>query len=120
MAEITPELIRPPFFSCANAVGACVANVAGEVGEWLRFSVTSQRGSKILRQMLDTIEILQNLDLATALKRCTADATERAVRAGAKRDTVKVVEMENLPVQVAFYHTFNMRLIKCLPGAVCY
>ena len=49
----------------------------------------------------DTIEILQDLDLSAVLKRCTADAMERAVRAGAKPDTVKVVEMENLPVQVS-------------------
>ncbi|KAF8583161.1 Hydantoinase/oxoprolinase [Ramaria rubella] len=72
------ELIQPPFFSCANAVGACVANVAGE---------------------LDTIEILQDQNLSDVLDRCKKEAIARAVRAGAKFETVKVVEVENLPVQ---------------------
>ncbi|KIJ29231.1 hypothetical protein M422DRAFT_37035 [Sphaerobolus stellatus SS14] len=72
------ELIRPPFFSCANAVGACVANVAGE---------------------LDTIEILQDRQLADVLEVCKAEAISRAIKAGAKEDTVRVVEVDNLPIQ---------------------
>ncbi|KAF8519819.1 hypothetical protein JB92DRAFT_3112076 [Gautieria morchelliformis] len=92
------ELIRPPFFSCANAVGACVANVAGDVGEF-EFSVPAGTSYEILRWLLDTIEILKDLDLSTVLERCKTEAMERAVRAGAKPDTVRVVEVDNLPVQ---------------------
>ncbi|EPQ56795.1 hypothetical protein GLOTRDRAFT_92967 [Gloeophyllum trabeum ATCC 11539] len=72
------ELIRPPLFSCANAVGACVANVSGEV---------------------DTIEILEDKKLEEVVDKAKALAIERAVQNGAKRETVKVVEVENLPVQ---------------------
>ncbi|KZT25156.1 Hydantoinase/oxoprolinase [Neolentinus lepideus HHB14362 ss-1] len=72
------ELIRPPLFSCANAVGACVANVSGEV---------------------DTIEILEDRKLEDVVEKVKALAVERAVKNGAKKQTVKVVEVENLPVQ---------------------
>ncbi|TFK51971.1 Hydantoinase/oxoprolinase [Heliocybe sulcata] len=72
------ELIKPPLFSCANAVGACVANVSGE---------------------LDTIEILEDRKLEDVVEKAKALAVERAVKNGAKKETVKVVEVENLPVQ---------------------
>ncbi|KAF8524144.1 Hydantoinase/oxoprolinase [Hysterangium stoloniferum] len=72
------RLIRPPFFACANAVGACVADVAGE---------------------LDTVEILQDRTLEEVIEQCKAKAIERAVQAGAKPETVRIVEVENLPVQ---------------------
>ncbi|EIN06702.1 Hydantoinase/oxoprolinase [Punctularia strigosozonata HHB-11173 SS5] len=72
------NIVRPPFFSCANAVGACVANISGE---------------------FDTIEILQDKSLEDVLEKCKVEAIERAVAAGAKKHTVKVVEVENLPVQ---------------------
>jgi hypothetical protein len=84
-------------------VGACVANVAGEVGEF-ELSVPAGTSSEILRWLLDTIEILKDLDLSTVLERCKTEAMERAVRAGAKPDTVKVVEVDNLPVQVSPLH----------------
>ncbi|KAF8582179.1 Hydantoinase/oxoprolinase [Ramaria rubella] len=76
--EGVERLIRPPFFSCANAVGACIADVAGE---------------------FDTVEILQDKTLEDVLDRCKAEAVKRAVQNGAKPETVKVVEVENLPVQ---------------------
>ncbi|KAF8521388.1 Hydantoinase/oxoprolinase [Hysterangium stoloniferum] len=72
------NLIRPQFFSCANAVGACIANVAGEI---------------------DTIEILQDKTLSDVLEKCKSEAIARAIKNGAKPHTVKVVEIENLPVQ---------------------
>ncbi|GJJ11739.1 hypothetical protein Clacol_005977 [Clathrus columnatus] len=48
----------------------------------------------------DTIEILQNRELQDVIGFCKAVAISRAVKAGAKADTVKVVEVENLPVQL--------------------
>jgi hypothetical protein len=38
--------------------------------------------------------------LEDVLEKCKVEAMKRAVAAGAKKDTVKVVEVENLPVQV--------------------
>lgn len=74
------ELIRPPYFGCANAVGAAVANVSGEV---------------------DTIEILEDRSLDDVLDSIKSQAMQKAVQAGAKAKSVKVVEVENLPVQVS-------------------
>lgn len=105
--EIQLELIRPPFFSCANAVGACVANVAGEIGELFPSLIIARVNLNNVHNLADTIEILKDLDLSTVLERCKAEAMKRAVQAGAKPDTVKVVEIENLPVQVGRF-SFSM------------
>ena len=102
--EIQLELIRPPFFSCANAVGACVANVAGEIGELFPSLIIARVNLNNIHNLTDTIEILKDLDLSMVLERCKAEAMKRAVQAGAKPDTVKVVEIENLPVQVSRFH----------------
>lgn len=48
----------------------------------------------------DTIEILQNRTLDEVIERCKNIAITRALKSGAKTGTVKVVEVENLPVQV--------------------
>lgn len=54
-----------------------------------------------MTHLADTIEILQDLNLSTVLERCKSEAIRRAVKAGATPETVKVVEIENLPVQVS-------------------
>jgi hypothetical protein len=51
---------------------------------------------------IDTVEVLGDRDLNEVLEKCKAEAISRAVQAGAKPNTVKVVEVENLPVQVCF------------------
>ncbi|KAG7087259.1 hypothetical protein E1B28_013239 [Marasmius oreades] len=72
------EIITPPFHSVANAVGAAIANVSGEV---------------------DTIEVLQGKSLPDVLERMKAEAKVKCVEAGAKAETVQVVEVQVLPVQ---------------------
>ncbi|KAJ3558225.1 hypothetical protein NM688_g1053 [Phlebia brevispora] len=72
------KIIRPPFFSVANAVGAAMAKVAGEV---------------------DTIEILQGRPIDDVIGAIKAQAIERAIRSGADPDTTRIVEVANLPVQ---------------------
>ncbi|TFY55280.1 hypothetical protein EVJ58_g8349 [Rhodofomes roseus] len=72
------EIIRPPFFGVANAVGAAMAKVAGEV---------------------DTIEILQGRDVHEVIEGIKAQAIEKAIKGGADPATVRVVEVTNLPVQ---------------------
>jgi hypothetical protein len=101
--EVPLELIRPSFFSCANAVGACVANVAGDIGESSAYPVRCQLEPSSGNYCLDTIEILKDLDLSAVLERCKTEAMKRAVQAGARPNTVKVVEIENLPVQVRHF-----------------
>ncbi|TCD68757.1 hypothetical protein EIP91_009903 [Steccherinum ochraceum] len=72
------KITCPPFYSVANAVGAAMAKVAGEV---------------------DTIEILQGRNIVEVVDSFKQRAIEYAVQAGADRDTVKIVEVSNLPVQ---------------------
>ncbi|KAI0682250.1 hydantoinase/oxoprolinase [Earliella scabrosa] len=72
------EIIRPPFFGVANAVGAAMAKVAGEV---------------------DTIEILAGRDIHDVVEAIKEQAIRKAVAAGADPATTKVVEVANVPVQ---------------------
>ncbi|KAI0659238.1 DUF917-domain-containing protein [Cubamyces menziesii] len=72
------EIVRPPFFSVANAVGAAMAKVAGEI---------------------DTIEFLAGRDIHSVVEGIKDKAIQKAIASGADLDTTKVVEVINLPVQ---------------------
>ncbi|KAF8990607.1 hypothetical protein BDQ17DRAFT_1393103 [Cyathus striatus] len=72
------KIITPPFHEVANAVGAAVASVSGEV---------------------DTIEILQGKSLSETLERIKRQAIERAVDMGADVNTSRIAEVNVLPVQ---------------------
>jgi hypothetical protein len=83
-AEITcPHLQNlyriPKHHEVANAVGAAIASVSGEV---------------------DTIEILQGRSLAEAVEQIKQRAIDEAIRTGAVRGSVGVVDVNILPVQV--------------------
>jgi N-methylhydantoinase A/oxoprolinase/acetone carboxylase beta subunit len=69
------EVIRVPHGDCANAVGAAIAQVSGEIDQ-----------------------IFQGLSRDAALARGAELATERAVAAGADARTVKTVEVEDIPI----------------------
>ncbi|KAL0955619.1 hypothetical protein HGRIS_001852 [Hohenbuehelia grisea] len=71
------EIIRPPFFDVANAVGAAMAKVAYEI---------------------DTIEILGNRALSDVIDNYKQVAISRANAAGADPATTKIVEVANLPI----------------------
>ncbi|THH01275.1 hypothetical protein EW026_g1378 [Hermanssonia centrifuga] len=58
------EIIRPPYFDVANAVGAAMAKVAGEI---------------------DTIELLQGRDIDQVIDAIKLQSIEKAVKAGADR-----------------------------------
>ncbi|KAJ7178857.1 hydantoinase/oxoprolinase [Mycena crocata] len=72
------EIILPPFHGVANAVGAAIANVSGDV---------------------DTIEILEGKKLPEVLERIKILATEKAIAAGAEPASVSIAEINVLPVQ---------------------
>jgi N-methylhydantoinase A/oxoprolinase/acetone carboxylase beta subunit len=71
------ECIIPPHHDSANAVGAAIAKVAGEV---------------------DVIEILEGKDEATVVEQAKQKAIQLAVEKGADTD-VQVVELEKVPLQ---------------------
>jgi hypothetical protein len=75
----SPSYSIPPFHDVANAVGAAIASVSGEV---------------------DTIEILEGRKLDDVLGIIKQRAIQNAVDAGADASTTRVVEVTVLPVQV--------------------
>lgn len=71
------ELIMPNHFSVANAVGAAIAQVSGEVD-----------------RVYSLAEIGRDEALADAKQR----ATEAAIAAGARADTIEIVDVEDVPL----------------------
>lgn len=75
--EGASEVIRPPHAAVANAIGAAIAQVSGEV---------------------DRIVSLEHQTRDSALAAARADACRAAVAAGADPATVTVVEVEEIPL----------------------
>ncbi|MEW6472803.1 MAG: hydantoinase/oxoprolinase family protein [Actinomycetota bacterium] len=71
------RLVRPDHFSVANAVGAAIAQVGGEV---------------------DQVFSIGALTRAQALELAREEAADRAVEAGARPDTVRIVDVEEVPI----------------------
>jgi len=68
---------KPNHFACANAVGAAIAQVSGEV---------------------DRIYMLSKMSREDALVDAKQKATDAAVAAGARADTVTIVDVEDVPL----------------------
>ncbi|WP_119421342.1 hydantoinase/oxoprolinase N-terminal domain-containing protein [Desertibaculum subflavum] len=73
--EGVSEVIRVAHGDCANAVGAAIAQVSGEVDQ-----------------------IFRDLTRSDAIAQATAIANDRAVAAGADRTTLKTIETEDMPI----------------------
>ena len=71
------ELVKPHHFAVANAIGAAIAQVGGEV---------------------DKVVALEGTTRAAAIEEAKAEAVEKAVAAGADRDGVRVVDVEDVPI----------------------
>ncbi len=71
------EIIKPDHFPVANAIGAAIAQVGGEC---------------------DRIFSLAELSRDDALDQAKAEATRRAINAGASADSVEIVDVEEAPL----------------------
>jgi N-methylhydantoinase A/oxoprolinase/acetone carboxylase beta subunit len=71
------EILSPPHAAVANAVGAAIAQVSGEV---------------------DKVVDLERQTREQALRRCRAEAIERAELAGARSGSVTIVDEEEIPL----------------------
>jgi len=69
------EVIRVPHGDCANAVGAAIAQVSGEIDQ-----------------------VYRGLPRAEAIALAEAQAKERAVAAGADRASLETVDVEDMPL----------------------
>jgi len=71
------RLVRPDHFAVANAIGAAIAQIGGEV---------------------DRIVSLDRVSRARALDDAKGEAVEKAVAAGASPGTVTIVDVEEVPL----------------------
>jgi N-methylhydantoinase A/oxoprolinase/acetone carboxylase beta subunit len=71
------EVLMPPNFAVANAIGAAIAQIGGET---------------------DRIFSLAEMTRDTALATAKQEAIDKAVAAGADRNTVEIVEVEEVPL----------------------
>lgn len=81
-------VVKPDHFGCANAIGSAISKVSG------------------------TFEQLMNYDEVPrdqALEQAKAEAVEIAVKAGAVRETVEIIEMEDVPLA---YYPGNTNRVK--------
>lgn len=75
--EGVSEVITPPHHDSANAVGAAIAKVAGEI---------------------DVIEVLERSNEKETMARLSQEAIEIAVRKGALRGDIKIMKVEKIPL----------------------
>jgi N-methylhydantoinase A/oxoprolinase/acetone carboxylase beta subunit len=73
--EGASRVVRPEHFGVANAIGAAIAQVGGEV---------------------ERVFALDRLSRDEALEQAKAEATEKAVAAGAAGSTVRIVDVEEV------------------------
>lgn len=71
------EVVKPPHFEAANAVGAAIAQISGEV---------------------DRVFALDRMSRDEALAIAKQEAVERAVAAGADPATVQIVDVDDVPL----------------------
>ena len=71
------EIVRPEHFDAANAVGAAIASVSGQVDRIFHLGADGRQA--VLDEARD-------------------EARERAVAAGANPDTVQIIEVEEIPL----------------------
>ncbi|GAT19449.1 hydantoinase/oxoprolinase [Aspergillus luchuensis] len=76
--EGVAECIVPPHHDSANAVGAAIAKVSGEV---------------------DVVEILEGRDEGAVVEAAKQQAIQAAIERGADKDDVSVVEVDKIPLQ---------------------
>lgn len=75
--EGTSEVIRPEHFSVANAIGAAIAQVGGEI---------------------DRVFDLEGVTREEVLSQARSEAVQRAVEAGALPGTAEIVDFEEVPL----------------------
>jgi N-methylhydantoinase A/oxoprolinase/acetone carboxylase beta subunit len=71
------EMVKPPHFEAANAVGAAIAQISGEV---------------------DRVYSLASLSRDAAVDDAKKEASEKAIAAGADPATVQIVDVEDVPL----------------------
>jgi hypothetical protein len=71
------EIVKPPYYPVANAIGVVIAQVGGEC---------------------DRVFSLENMSREEAPPQAKQEATDKAVKAGASASTIEIVEVEEVPL----------------------
>ena len=88
--EVIPgisEVLRVPSHDVANAVGAAIAQISGE-----------------------TDQVFNEMTRDEAIAQAVLQAQDKAIQAGADKDTIKTVEMEDLPIAYLPGHAIRVRV----------
>jgi N-methylhydantoinase A/oxoprolinase/acetone carboxylase beta subunit len=83
------QVLCAPYYQVANAVGAAMAQISGEVDQTVTLGVHSRD---------------------EALARAKALAVARAITAGAQPDTVQVVDIEEIPLTYLPSNAIRLRV----------
>jgi N-methylhydantoinase A/oxoprolinase/acetone carboxylase beta subunit len=82
------EVHRPEHFDVANAIGAAIASVSGEVDRIVHFAAGGREA---------------------ALEEVYAEARDRAIAAGASAEHVEIVELEEIPLSYLTHPAVRIR-----------
>jgi N-methylhydantoinase A/oxoprolinase/acetone carboxylase beta subunit len=83
------EVVRPPNFDVANALGVAIAQVSGTV---------------------DRIFAQEGMSRQQALEEATRSARERTIAAGADPDTIEILEIEEVPLAYLPGHALRIKV----------
>ena len=90
------RVIKPEYSGVANAIGAAIARVSA---------------------VIDTVKSTESKTVAELVEEISKEAIQKAVESGAAEDSVKIVEIETLPLPVsaprAVSEIRNLKLTKC-------
>ena len=81
-------VLKPEHFGCANAIGSAISKVSGTYEKLMNYDELAREQS---------------------LEKAKQEAIEMAVEAGAKRETVEIIEMEDVPLA---YYPGNTNRVK--------
>lgn len=74
------QVIKPEYSGVANAIGAAIARVSA---------------------VIDTVKSTESKSVASLVEEISREAVQKAVQSGAAEDSVKIVEVETLPLPVS-------------------
>lgn len=87
--EGASEVVRPEHSAVANAIGAAIAQVSGEV---------------------DRVFLMEGTTREAVLETAKAEARDQAVRAGAEESSVEIVEVDELPLAYLPSNALRVRI----------
>jgi len=83
------RVLKPGHFGCANAIGSAISKVSGTYEQLIDFDKNPRE---------------------KALEEAKKEAAELAVKAGAVRETVEIIDVEDVPLAYYAGHTSRVKI----------